>query len=403
LKQLRKIIKRGTALIPVDSKSLDKHRDFLQFNYQFYRKHIFQFLKTKKLFSWLVVYPWLLVAFYVVFLQTSVYQSSARILIEKDEQIDSRPMPMGFMGNNSVTSSENYLTSKHIQSRELLNKLEKKIAIKSHFQSKKVDFLSRLSLNTSYYGFLKYYRKKVFAVVDPETNEIVITASAFSPEKSKEILAEIIKQTKTFVNHVSNTLANKQYQFAKMKLHFAKEKLFEARKSLIEWQNQNGMFDPQEAAKVVSSVMAELKGKLVQKQTEFITYSSFMQPNSNKIVTLKEEIHALKEQIERQTRILLGKKEKDGKLNQVMFDFEWVHLQLRFAQAEYQAAQQAYDAAAINLAKNQNIVIEIEKPNIPDEASSPHRFVDLTNVLVILLILFVLTRMSIILVREHMD
>ncbi|RUQ91049.1 hypothetical protein ELY11_00560 [Legionella septentrionalis] len=402
LRKFRHIIKRGTALIPVELKSLQQNKTYLVLRSHPLAERVIYFVKKRTLLSLLVIFPWLIAAFYVLLLQAPVYQSTAKILVEKDEK-DPMNISMGILGGGHAAPSEIYLAREHVSSREVLENVEKQVGIKQHFQSRQVDFLSRLNKSATQSSFLKYYRQKVNAVVDPETNEIIISASAFTAQKAKQLLAAIILQTKEFVNRVSNTLAKKQYSFAKMKLHLAKEKLFEARKNVIEWQNQNGLFDPKETAQVVSSVMAKLKGTLVEKQTELITYSSFMQANSNKVVTLQEEIKALKAQIERQTSILLGQKEKNGKLNKIMSDFEWVQLQLQFAQAEYQAAQQAFDAAAVNLAKNQNLVIEVEPPNLPDEPISPKPLFDLVNYLCVLLILFVLTKMAIIIVKEHID
>jgi capsular polysaccharide transport system permease protein len=403
LKKLGRLVKRGTALTPVKRIAIQRHRIYLILRTYSLPERIALFYKAKKLFSLLVLLPWIMAAFYIVAIQTPTYESSAKILVEQERKDPMPNSPLGVLGNGHATPSEIYLTREHILSREVLAKVEEHRSIKSHFQGKNVDFLSRLSKSATEKAFLDYYQHKVNAVVDPETNQIIITASAFSAEAAKQLLSEIILQTKDFVNRVSNTLAKKQYTFAKLKLHLAKDKLFQAGKEVIEWQNQNGVFDPKETAQVVASVMAKLKGNLVEKQTELITYSSFMQPNSNKIITLQEEIKAIKEQIERQTSVLLGKKQKNGKLNKIMYDFEWVQLQLKFAQAEYQAAQQAYDLASINLTKNQNMVIVIEPPNLPDEASGPLPLFDLTNILFLLLILFVLTKMTIIIIREHID
>ncbi|GGI77233.1 hypothetical protein GCM10007966_02440 [Legionella impletisoli] len=357
------------------------------------------FIKSNLLFSLLVLIPWLFAAVYILLIKAPLYESNAKILIGKSEsKISNSPLLGGY-----EPASENYLTRDYILSREILTKVEQHFPIKEHFQSKYGDLFSRLSSNSSQNAFLDYYRSKVSAVVDTETNEIVIKAKAFTPEASKKILDAIILQTREFVNQVSNTLFQKQYDFANLKLQHAKEKLFKSSKELIEWQNQNGVFDPKETAHVVSSAMAKLKSTLVEKQTELITYSSFMQPNSNKIVTLQSEIDALKTQIKHQSNILLGKAKEQSKLNKMMSDFEWIQLQSKFAQVEYQAAQEAFDAAESNLLKNQNIVIEIEPPNLPDEASSPQPFYDLMNILFILLILYVLAKMTILIVKEHID
>lgn len=403
MKKIGRLIRRGTALIPVEFKTLKQHSTYLILRSHPIARYLFVFFREKKAFSLIVLLPWMVFALYILAFKSPTYESVAKILVEKDNNNESMSASMSIWNNNNALTSEIYLTREHILSREILNQVEKKQALKQHFQNKKVDFLSRLSKSATSSAFLDYYQHKINAVVDPETNQIIITATAFSPDTAKKLLHEIILQTKEFVNRVSNTVAKKQYTFTKLKLHLAKEKLFNAGKSVIAWQNKNGVFDPKETAQVVASVMAKLKGTLVEKQTELITYSSFMQPNSNKVITLQEEIKAIKQQIERQTHVLLGEKKTNGKLNKIMSDFEWIQLQLKFAQAEYQAAQQAFDEAAISLIKNQNMVIVIEPPNLPDEIASPLPFFDLTNAFFFLLILFVLIKMTLIIIREHID
>jgi capsular polysaccharide transport system permease protein len=402
LKQIRRFIQKGTALLPAEIKSLKQNKTLVVITSHPITGRVVQFYKAKKLFSWMVIIPFIIAFSYIFLIQTPVYESSARILVEQDESPTSS-QPAGVWGpTHAAPPFEVFLTREYIVSREVMNSIDKNLQIKEYYQSKRVDGLSRLGATTQA-KFLKYYRSKVTAVVDPETTEILITASAFDPLMAKKILQAIVRDTKEFVNRVSNTMAKKQYKFAHMKLKLAKDKLFESSRDLIKWQNENGLFDPKETAQVVSTVMAKLKGTLVEKQTEYITYSAFMQPNSNKLITLQEEIKALKEQITQQTNLLLGKKEQNGKLNKIMSEFELLQLQVKFAQAEYEASQQAFDAAATNLAKNHNMVVVVEHPNLPDEISKPLPFYDLTNVLIVLLILFALTKMAVIIVKEHID
>ena len=99
----------------------------------------------------------------------------------------------------------------------------------------------------------------------------------------------------------------------------------------------------------------------------------------------------------------MSKREDDGHLNQIMSDYEWIQLKLKFAQAEYRSAQQAFDAAAVNVAKQKNSVIEIESPNLADEYEYPKKFYELTNLFILLLVLFFLIKMTINIVQEHID
>ena len=307
-------------------------------------------IKTHKLFSAIVLAPWLICALYVIFMQSPMYVSTAKIIIEKD--LDQSPITIsaGIFGSSGpANTGETFLTQEYLISREVMVSLQKSLDLKNHYQSGSIDPLSRLKRNANDKAHLDYYRNMVRATVDTKTGEIDIEVKAFSAEKAQKLAASLISEARGFVNRVSNTVADKQYAFAKQQLKESKIKLFKISKRVLEWQNSNGMFDPAESAKVVGNVMAQLKSKLVEKQTDLIAFSSFMQPNSSKIIALREEIDALKTQIERQTADLLSNREDAGRLNQIMSDYEWIQLKLKFAQAEYRSAQQAYDAAAINV------------------------------------------------------
>lgn len=348
--------------------------------------------------------PWLLCAAYIVLLQSPLYVSTAKIIIEKDLEQSPITVSAGLFGNSGpANSAETFLTQEYLTSREVITNLQKKHDFKSHYQDKRIDFLSRLKQSPAEKDYLTYYQDMVKANVDSKTGEIDISVKAFSAETAQKLAGALIGQARGFVNRVSNTVADKQYAFAKKQLQESKLKLFKISKKVLEWQNTNGMFDPTESARVVGTVMAQLKSKLVEKQTDLIAFSSYMQANSSKVTALREEIEALKTQIERQTADLLSNREDAGRLNQILSDYEWIQLKLKFAQAEYRSAQQAYDAAAINVAKQKNSVIEIESPNLADEYEYPKKFYELTNLFVLLLVLFLLIKMTINVVQEHID
>lgn len=362
-------------------------------------------LQRNKPFYRVVLIPWLIAACYIGLIQSPQYESDAKILIEHDDDKTPFNLSLGLLGNSaSGNSSTTVLTQEFIMSREMFATMQHLLDIKNHYQSKKIDWFSRLEKNPTQKDLLRYYQKKFTAVVDPETNEINISVRAFTPQDAKKFIIAVIEQSKNFVNRVSNSLADKQFHFAKLQLHLAKQKLFAAEKSILEFQNSHGMFDPKETARVVAEVMAQLKGDLVKKQTELITFESYMQPESSKVVAIKEEIEALKNQIERQTNELLGRRDGEkNKLNQIMVDYEWQELHLKFAQAEYQSAQQAYDSSNINLAKQLNMVIEVAAPNLPDDYEYPHIFYDLVDIFILLVIIFLLGKMTFIIIQEHVD
>jgi capsular polysaccharide transport system permease protein len=149
-------------------------------------------------------------------------------------------------------------------------------------------------------------------------------------------------------------------------------------------------------------VMAKLKEKLVSKQTELLTLSAFMQPKASKIISLKEEISALKKQLEEQTSILIGQNHNET-LNTLLADYQWKELSLKFASAEYEAAQKAFELASLDVSKQQNILVILSPPTKPDVKSEPQILFNLMIAFMGLGLLYVIIKMAWLIIEEHTD
>lgn len=361
------------------------------------------FCRSKPLFS-LVLFPWLLFICYLFFIKSPIYESTAKVVIESSKADNSMLINIGFLGKGGGGGDNKniYLTSEYISSREMMHYLDEKLNVLNHFRSKKIDWLSRLSSDARERKKLDYFIDKVGAVYDSVTNELTIHARSFNADYSYRLLKEILFQTKIFSNRVSNTLANERYVFAELQLKKARDKLYQSEKDVLHFQNKHKLFDPKETVKIISSVMSTLRSNLVTKQTELITYSSFMNNKASKIIKLKEEIAALKRQIQNQTSYLLGV-DKQKKLNTILAEYQWLELNQTFAQAEYAASQKAYEMAKIDISQQQNLLIEISSPNLPDDYEYPHKLYDTVASLVCLLVFFVLFKMTHLIIQEHID
>lgn len=382
------------ALAIRNSKQIEHYTVKVNTLWDFMRKHAFLSI---------VVFPWVISGAYMLLIESPLYESTAKVLIEKSNQDSNMSISIGLLGNNDESSNNTYLTQDYIRSRDMMGLLEENLNFIEYFKSHSIDFLSRLKKDPKQKDLLKYYQKKVLAEYDPTTKELLIATRAYDPDYAKKMLEQVLFHTRIFVNRVANTLANDQYEFAAKQLKIAKKKLYDAEKAIMAFQNSHGLFDPKQAVQVISEVMAQLKAKLVEKQTDLITLSSYMRPNSSKIVALKEEVKALKQQIKNQTTSLLGNAQQERKLNSVLTDYEWLQLSLKFATLEYEATQQAFDAAKVKLAKQQNLVIEVTSPNLPDDYAYPQISYQLINIFILLLMLFGLVKMAVMVVQEHRD
>ncbi len=357
----------------------------------------------KQSFLFFVLLPMALYGSYMLLWQSPLYESQARITIENNDVNNTLMLNIGFMGQSASDEMRSaYLTKSFIESYDMLQHLNKRLGYKELVSSKSIDFFSRLSRGSSHQEQLDYFKKMVSVSFDQETNELFLSMKAFNLDDPPRLLAEIIDASKNFANHISNSLALKRYEFSKKQLENYKEKLYLSEVDLIKFQNEHGIFDPKETAKEISMVMAKLKEKLVSKQTELLTLSAFMQPKASKIISLKEEISALKKQLEEQTSILIGQNHNET-LNTLLADYQWKELSLKFASAEYEAAQKAFELASLDVSKQQNILVILSPPTKPDVKSEPQILFNLMVAFMGLGLLYVIIKMAWLIIEEHTD
>lgn len=364
---------------------------------------LFAFFKTYKLISAIILLPWFIGACYTVFIETPLYESTASFVIEKDLQADAHAQQGLLSALNQPNVSETYLTQNYILSRDMLNHIQKKYDIKQHYQSRKIDTFSRLEKNPSDKDFLKYYRKKVSATIDTKTNELTVSVLAFSPEMAHRLATALVSESKNFVNRISNAMAEDELKYAKSELDTTRHKFLSLKKKVLTWQNKNRIVDPKDALKITNDVIAKLKTSLVEKQTDLIKISTYMQPKSSKVIALQEEIGALKRQLKKQTGTLVSPQKGPAKLNEIMTEHDWLTLKLNFAQSDLESAEKAYHAASLQMAKKQNSLIPIDPPSYPDDYEYPDKLYQLTNLLILLSVICLLIKMSINIIEEHID
>lgn len=295
--------------------------------------------KSNVWFYGIVMIPWLILATYLIFIKTPIYESSASLLFRQnlsDAPSSGTSSGLATLFNRgqhmaaSSSSSSIILVQKYINSTDMLRALQESMDMKADFQSKEVDVFSRLKKNPNQQEFLDYYLKKVKVISDSTTGEVVIVVKAFSPEQAKEILTLIKEKAIHYFTKITHDSLIEQTQLAQSQLASAREKLMQAELALHSWRK---------------------KDKTI--------------PMENSIA------------------------------------IEQKQLDLKFAKAEYEAAQQAF--VIWNLATDHPTPVTTSPATLPDYFISPKLPNDLLSALFILTILYVLGRMVVVVVREHID
>ncbi|WP_162263930.1 hypothetical protein [Legionella shakespearei] len=150
------------------------------------------------------------------------------------------------------------------------------------------------------------------------------------------------------------------------------------------------------ALRAFSSEKAQKLLHLMSKQTiEFVNKIELSAAKEQKMY-LQSELHNSREKLIK-AKLQFKNLAQDPTVHQQ--ELAHKQLKLKFAEAEYDAAQQAYVFWIMSLKRNS--VIQILPPTQPDSYSYPRLPYDLFSLLVIFSIFFILAKMIIMLIGEH--
>jgi len=378
---------------------MKKLKIFLQFQNWQKNNNFKEILKNNSLFFLIVVLPLLIITFYYCFIASDKYVSEAKVTIKQTTQ-PTTTFNFSFLGISSPASREDavYL-QEYILSYDMLDYLDKKLNLKKIYQSKDIDFISRLPSDVSHEEFLKYYRKHIVKVsYDDIYSILTIKVYAFKPEDAKMIAEAILEQCERYINGVSHKIAKEQMNFIEQELVSSYQKMQNAKNTLLNFQNTYKVLDPTQEAQASTALVAQLEVQLAQQEAQLRNLLTYLSEDSFQVQALKNQIEALKEQIEKEKSKMIG---GDTKLNKLLAQYLELKFNVDFAADVYKATLSAFETTRVEASRKLKNLVVISSPNLPDEALYPKRAYNITLATFLLLLLYGITKLIIGIIKEH--
>lgn len=357
------------------------------------------FIKKDWLFIIIVIIPIFMLLFYYLFIATDKFVSESKVTIKQTGQQPSS-FNIGFLSLGSPSAREDAMFLKeYILSYDMLDYLERKLGLRNLYQSKKIDFFQRLSSDATQEEFLKYYRKNIVKVMfDDVSGILTIKVFAFSPEDAKRINEAILEQCERYINAISHKIAREQMNFIEQELSYANQKMQIAKNNLIKFQNTYKVMDPTQEAQAKLALISQLEAQLANQEAQLKTLLTYLKEDSFQVQALKNQIKALREQIEKEKAKMVG---GDTKLNKLALEYLKLKLDADFAADVYKATLSAFETTRVEASRKLKNLVIIASPNLPEEALYPRKAYNLTLATVLLLLIYGILRIVIGIIKEH--
>jgi capsular polysaccharide transport system permease protein len=368
------------------------------------RRGLTAWLKQHLIFVLTVLLPTLGAVIYYGLIASDVYTSESRFIVRSPQ----KPAQAGFLGEFlqgsgiSRSQDDTYSVRDFILSRDALNELDTKLALRRAYTRGGLDLFARfpaLDRDSSFEAFYRYYRKRVGVEFDPVSSISVLTVEAFSAADAHRVNALLLDMSERLVNSLNDRSRNDLIRFAEHEVDLAAEKSRDASLALLAYRSQQSVFEPDKQAAIQLEGVAKIESELVTTEAQ-IAQLKKLSPDNPQIIGLDGRADTLRAALKSEAaKVTSG----NGSLSARAPTFERLALESTVADRQLGSALAALETARSEAARQQLYLERLVQPSLPDKAMEPRRVRGMFTVLLVGLIGWGVVSLLAASIREHVD
>ncbi len=358
--------------------------------------------KSLKLGSFLwVVACFAIAVIYFAFIASDRYVSRADIVVKQADQIKMLPDALSMLGLGGSNHEDVLIIQDYLKSTDLLNKLDKELDLKAHFQNSAVDYFSRLPSDVSQEDFLKYYREHLTLRLDDISGVLTIELQAFDPAYGQKVVGVMLKESESFINKLGHQVALEQLAFVEKEVDRAYQRVQAEKTKVLEFQNTHHLISPESTSTARMGVVSQIEAQLAQQQAQLKQLQSYMKATAPAVVSVQARVDALTEQLAQEQARLTGANR--NAMNEVTASYMDVQTQASLAADLYKTGLVSLEQARMEAYRKLKHLLIISQPTLAEDAEYPRRLYNLATIGVLLCLLYGLIVMGLATLREHQD
>ena len=293
-----------------------------------------------------VLIPALAVMSYMSWVATPLYQGEAVFTVQTGADAPSSAAAglFGFGGGGS-SIGDAFKAREFIMSRPMMDYMEQRYGMMSHFASSGIDPLTRLQsplgVNSDPFA---YYHKRVRVAVDLQEGVLKLYVQARTAEEAARYGNAILAAAETHVNQFSDKISQDQISALTRDVQAAERQVADSRRSLAAVQARRGELSPEQTATAVYQLISNLETQRADAERERNGLLSQGLVDSPLLPGLTAKVQDLSSQIAEQRSRLANR--GGSSLSRTADEFETASSRKEIAQTRWQSTmntlQQAY-------------------------------------------------------------
>lgn len=324
-----------------------------------------------------VVLPTVIGGLYYAFIASPQYVSEFRFSVRPN---------MGASSSSSaavdaaLVMSNSYIVSDYVTSLDAVVALENAVGLRKLYSQEGTDFLNRFREDASIEDLVKYWNSRIKTSYDITTGINVVEVSAFSPDAAQTIAATLKELCERLINQISDGARKSQMEFARDELDRAEVRLKEVRHEETVMRTDQRTIDARKEADGRIQLNLKLQSELATLQSQYNSLVPHMDPKSPRLIVLKNQISATKEQIAQMQAQVGSEGEATSGASALsaiaITRYDQLQTELEIASKLYESALNNYEKARAQANSNQIYLATYVQPNVPQTAAYPRIFFD---------------------------
>ena len=349
-----------------------------------------------------VFLPTLFAGFYYYIIATPMYSTRSEFVIQ---QAEPKGIGMGglFSGTQFATSQDSIAVQGYLQSRDAMQRLDKDLGFRAHFDRTNIDVLQRLAPDATAEAAYKLYKRNVKIAYDPTEGLIRMDVIAADAETAAGFSRALIGYAEEQVDHLTRRLRADQMQGSRESYTEAETNMLAAERKVVELQEKYKILSSEVEATLITQQIAALETRLTQDKLSLAEMQANEQPNQARMAPLKQRMVALKFEINA-LRSQLTEDGQDGQsLAQVQSELLLAKANVETRQMLLAQSLQSLETSRIEANRQTRYLSISVNPVAPDEAAFPRAFENTMVAMMIFAGIYLMISMTAAILREQVS
>jgi capsular polysaccharide transport system permease protein len=337
-------------------------------------------------FVGLVLVPSFAALIYFAFLASDQPAAEARFTVRQvdAETRESIPAPganehtnpPGLSANYSFTvSGQNaYIVTSYIESRAIVDDLNKRLDLRELFRRPEADFWMRLKDQASIEDLTDYWKSMVTTYTETLSGIVTLRVRAFRSDDAVTIAKNVLELSENLVNRISDRARRDAMAKSEEEVRRTYEMMRLALGELRNFRDSAGIIDPVQSGTEIGKLLMGLLTERIQLESELFVASRSLNETAPTVRALKTRLESTERQIaDLKARLTSAQGDRTTTLAAALAKFEELELQRQFAEKLYTLAQADLDRARQRADRQSLYLTVFVPPSLPEESRYPRR------------------------------